>query len=113
MDTQGQNLSEIFNPFFEGGFLFWDSFFGTDFHVLGSILSQPVPVPGRDKIIPKKPKAHNHKKGKQRNQTKRTTTTRDRRKKTETEKQEKGKQNKRRKGQEKEKKEIPRSPNYR
>ena len=32
MDTQGQNLSEIFNPFFEGGFLFWDSFFGTDFH---------------------------------------------------------------------------------
>ena len=68
MDTQGQNLSEIFNPFFEGGFLFWDSFFGTDFHVLGSILSQPVPVPGRDKIIPKKPKAHNNKKGKQRNQ---------------------------------------------
>ena len=88
MDTQGQNLSEIFNPFFEGGFLFWDSFFGTDFHVLGSILSQPVPVPGRDKIIPKKPKAHNHKKGKQRNQKKRTTTNRERRQKQKSKKKE-------------------------
>ena len=33
-------------------------------------MSQPVPIPGRDKIIPKKPKAHNNKKGKQRNQKK-------------------------------------------
>ena len=56
-----------FNPFFGRGFLFWDPFFGKGFDFLGSILSQPVPVPGRDKIIPKKPKAHNNKKGKQRN----------------------------------------------
>ena len=43
-------------------------FFGKAFYVLGSILSQPVPVPGRDKIIPKKLKAHNNKKEKHRNQ---------------------------------------------
>ena len=51
-------------------FLFWNHFFRKGFYFLGSILSQPVPVPGRDKIIPKKPKAHNNKKGKQRNQKK-------------------------------------------
>ena len=43
-------------------------FFGRGFYFLGSILSQPVPVPGRDKIIPKKPKAHNNKKERQQNQ---------------------------------------------
>ena len=42
-------------------------FFGKDFFMfLGSILSQPIPVPGRDKIIPKKIKAHNNKKEKHR-----------------------------------------------
>ena len=61
-------LTFSFKPFFGRVFLFWHPFFRKGFDFLGSILSQPVPVPGRDKIIPKKPKAHNNKKEKQRNQ---------------------------------------------
>ena len=68
------------------------SLFGKAFYVLGSILSQPVPVPGRDKIIPKKLKAHNNKKEKHRNQ--RNNRAQPTEKQTETEQQDKQKKQK-------------------
>ena len=62
------------------------------FYVLGSILSQSVPVPGRDKIILKKLKAHNNKKEKHRNQ--RNNRAQPTEKQTETEQQDKQKKQK-------------------
>ena len=53
-------------------------------------MSQPVPVPGRDKIIPNKPKAHNNRKEKQRNEKeeKQPTEKEDRNRKGRTTKKE-------------------------
>ena len=62
-------------PSSQGIFLFGILSLDTVLFFLGSILSQPVPVPGRDKIIPKKRKAHNNKKGKQRNPKKEQRST--------------------------------------
>ena len=107
MDTQWQNLSEIFNAFFEKRFLFWNPFFRKGFYFLGSILSQPVPVPGRDKIILKKSKAHGNRQEKLKKPKRRRTTNTERRQKPKSKKNEKRQEEKRtRTG----KREIPKSP---
>ena len=68
------------------------------------MLSQPVPVPGRDKIIPNKPKAYNSRKENKETKNKKNNQQR---KKTETEKEEQKRRTKGEKGKNRKRRKFP------